>query len=389
MIYKYQESPGAFIGNLNSFLLTLIVSKLLRNDQQILRRTCKYFHDTIKRRRFKLEENMPLEVLKTLQLSNKYIYLRKIIITGNLENVKWLINDGHEITGLLLNYAAEYGHLHIMKYLYSINCPIKTGTLVHQYLNITYCATNTGNLKLLDWLRSKGINPNIYALAGIAKHGDMNKFLYVKSIIKPKYPLPSDVFSHAAMSGNFEMLKYLHGKCNFDQYLFSNIAYQGKFEIMQWLLENGYKVDNDKDTFNSAALFGDLNIMKWLLENGFKISERTFSNAARTGKLENMIWLKENNCKMNMWAIEEAAELVNETGDLTNLKWLIINKCHWHLKYIHRILKKKYYREFVSWLIDTNLIKEELDDVTDSEFSDRPSDSDTDSDSLIFDLFED
>src|ERR1700744_2574015 len=97
----------------------------------------------------------------------KKIRIENVTERGNLEILKYLINNGHVKDNGLMAYAALGGHLHILQWGVKNNCPINDTAC-------SYAAIN-GHLELLIWLRENGYpwTSNVCTYAARGNHFDI------------------------------------------------------------------------------------------------------------------------------------------------------------------------------------------------------------------------
>ncbi len=216
--------------------------------------------------------------------------------------------------------------------------------------NLPYCAASSGNLSFLQWI-----------------------------IQKTNFKLDQRLLQKATMSGNLEMMKWLHSQnCPQDDYVCSFAAKYGHLEILKWARENGYEwnewtyyyaiiKDNDhifywlceqgcpfdaagnlaglaaakRDRLDllkhikivlphvqfdnlvcqSAATLESLAILEWLEQNGAFMHSSSLSGAAEYGRLATLEWLcsKGHLCDKQTWLSASAG------GHLFLLEWALKN----------------------------------------------------------------
>lgn len=162
-----------------------------------------------------------LEILKHVYENSLILNSENIICTGT-NIVQYSHNNA-------VYYAAENGHLDIVKYLHEIGCPWNN----HTY----YCAVTGGNLEIIKYLHENDC------------------------------PWSESTCSNAVYHGHMEILKYLHDNgCPWDKNSCSFAAMKGHLNILQYLHENGCPWN--EDIVEYAICNGHLDIIQYLHENG-------------------------------------------------------------------------------------------------------------------------
>jgi hypothetical protein len=95
------------------------------------------------------EGNPPVETIETKKLEGKqaqYFFCNRAAYSGNLALLRWLREEKKfDWNQWTINAAAEYGHLHIVKYCMEQKCPTDTFTCAF--------AVRQGHLDILKYLR--------------------------------------------------------------------------------------------------------------------------------------------------------------------------------------------------------------------------------------------
>jgi len=177
--------------------------------------------------------------------------------TGNLENMKWLNENGVPFDKWVFYFSALQGTLDNMEWLLVKNCPFDENTFRG--------AAENGNIENLKFLLDVGCPWNATTFSAAARYGCLDNLKWLR---RNRCPWNTDTFKAAAEKGIL---------CN-----------------LQWLKDN--RCPWDTNTFTAAALQGSLENMKWLRSNGCPWNEETFEAAARSGNLRNMKWLKRSGC---------------------------------------------------------------------------------------------
>jgi len=196
-----------------------------------------------------------IDVLKWM-VQNNYL-INDIVIAnaakGNqIETLEWLVGRTNRRDSIVASYAAKKGHMNILKYLIKVGYPVGYAAACH--------AANNG-------------------------HQDMVMFLY------PNYPASTvtfNIWQGAIISGNIEILKFLHSK-GLD---FTNKFFQCKsLHILIWLFDN-YKIATGIDLAISIANDGNLECLQFLYSKGCPIFDPlVFRGAVYAKNLEMIEWL--------------------------------------------------------------------------------------------------
>jgi len=123
------------------------------------------------------------------------------VSNGHINIVKYLWENGCELTHWSCYFAAENNHVEVLKYLHEQGCR----------LGIDSCnvAAKNGGLEVLKYLYANGFTMNKSACA------------------------------NAAANGQLEVLKYLHENgCPWDDYACEYAAENNRFDVMKYLYEN-------------------------------------------------------------------------------------------------------------------------------------------------------
>ena len=165
---------------------------------------------------------------------------------AQVETLKWLKSKkGYKLNGFDLSNACKRGHLEVLKWLRSENCPWDAGACV--------CAAEGGQLEALKWLREEGCPWDGRACIG------------------------------AARGGHLETLKWLREEgCPWDKWTCSGAARRGHLNVLRWAIENGcpYEVNL---LWNKPAVKVVLRL---------ECSAREAENAKRLDKLPPEVWEK-------------------------------------------------------------------------------------------------
>lgn len=277
--------------------------------------------------------------------------LEEAILSGNLELVQYLHMIGFRSIKAC-DKAAAYGHLHILRFFYSLRSTEKDERFTpsisaHQeaalygYLHISQwlheikipwdetvstAAAEGGHLKSVQWLIDNGCpyDDGIVDSAAQGGHFGMLKWALMRG-----YPSSFDACFHVGIRGDLDMLIYLreHG-CPWNANMCAHAAKCGHFDILKYAISNGCPWDG-----NVCELTVDKpDIFKWAILNGCPIWKSTCRNIALDHNWDLIQWLA--NCGRNVpWrsrVIQNA--LLSKRLDI--VEWAINLKCTWKRSHV-------------------------------------------------------
>ncbi len=228
-------------------------------------------------------------------------------IGGHLDILIWGRLNGCDWNNDALMYAAQYGHLHIIKYI---------SKYIHKKdADICARAALNGHLNILIWAKEHGYRCN------------------------------ENVCRNASLGGHLEILIWaINNKCYLDEsIIYYAAAIENNLNIIKWLHENNYEWDYK--TCNGAAEKGHLELLKWLLKNGCGFVEDICVSAAASGNLDMLKWLKEIGCKLNQDVCVNAIIYRH----LHILEWAVENGCELNERILNNAIVRGY-NEITSWI---------------------------------------
>lgn len=192
---------------------------------------------------------------------------------GNLEVIKWLVENGFSCGKFAIERAARVGSLDAVKWLYQI---LENSPAVREEL-VTSQAASSGNLELLKWLLvEKKMKYNPVITHRVASSGNVEALKWILSFIChcDKHPstcrcLPYGSKLIEVALSNLKILKYCREelKCEWCPDAFGDAVKKGKLKILRWLVHHGCPV-NAKRTVQSMVPVRPLeHIMLWLVED--------------------------------------------------------------------------------------------------------------------------
>lgn len=215
----------------------------------------------------------------------------KFIKCGNIEMLKYIHEHGGKYTIDIFIAIIKYGQIDMLKYmhekwetvyssdLYNIAIKYKQIECLDYLYDNGYSyrygvqlffktASELGDLNIIIRLLKMGILCNNYDIKHAAEHGHFHIVKYFHENYPSNTNLTDEVFSMASISGNMELIKYLHNK------------------QCPW----------NKTTVENAVTYGHTKIVKYLVENGCPHSVLCPQIATTRGYLDILIYLKEKGC---------------------------------------------------------------------------------------------
>ena len=133
------------------------------------------------------------------------------------------------------------------------------------------------------------------------------------------------VYYRAALNGNLDMIKILlSSKQNYyikrqnAAQVMIGAAEAGRFEILEWMLDNNYHFNGCMTAY--AAKGNQFELFKWLINEGCKIDDKTCQYAMETENISMIKWLYEN--KPESCIYENPIHIAVSKGLFEIIKWL-------------------------------------------------------------------
>jgi ankyrin repeat protein len=192
-----------------------------------------WYHSTTFERFIK---NGDIEMLKYIHINGaeyEECMLRCITRRGQLDMLKYIHEEwGIELPSKLYTIAVENEHFDCFEYLYDHGCPY------NNYNKIYIVAMPLGDLDFIIHLRHMGFPYKDDDIKYAAQFGHLNIVKYFHEQYDNE--LTYDVFSAAAESGNMELVEYLHkNNCPWSKKTFDYACMHGHTKIVAYLYDNG------------------------------------------------------------------------------------------------------------------------------------------------------
>ena len=266
---------------------------------------------------------------------------------GHLNVIKFLLHKGLMPTEKVYLDAAEYGHLHILKYI-KITCP------THVFNSIIYShAAINGHIEIIEWLKS--LDPQCpwddQIMSVAAANGQIETLKWLRS---QGYPWDKFICIRAARSGQLKTIQWLisqNPQCPLDDFVYSEAVKYGHFEIIKWLRFHSPRCYLDCIVFEEAIKYGNLEMIKWLIsENCIEPrNPNKYEIAISEGNLEVLNFFDSKELRD---CIKSQSEKIIIKGHLHFLKWCKEKNIKLNLgkvSYNYAIYNKHY--EIIKWLL--------------------------------------
>ncbi|PNH02548.1 Ankyrin repeat domain-containing protein, partial [Tetrabaena socialis] len=251
------------------------------------------------------------------------------------ERLEWLQQRGYPLTSDLLREAAAHGNVDALEFLLAQGVELGEVDDDPPY-DAPHYAASGGHLAALKVLHAHGAPLDDGTVAAAAGGGHLPVVAWLVETLGAAEALAADVFANAAMSGNAELLAWLHEHgCPWDASVFTNAARWGSEEQLEWLAERGCPMESDAEPYRWAVENADLAMLRCLRRLGcpwgpagrtfgFAIeactSQRSgFAPRPRKQRLLVLTWLVDQGCPVYWGKAERKAE---KGGDSEVLAWL-------------------------------------------------------------------
>jgi hypothetical protein len=163
----------------------------------------------------------------------------------------------------------------------------------------TACAAGAGQLAILQWARTEGLEwHNALICGSAAESGDMNTLLYA---MEQGGELNEHTMSCAAQAGKLHICQYLHTQqCPWDSDAAGNAAFYGHADVLGWLLQHGCPVNTgaEEGLLFLAACGGHIQVLQLLLDGSLLTTPAQFTDmlgaAAMYSHVAAAQWLRQH-----------------------------------------------------------------------------------------------
>ena len=288
-------------------------------------------------------------------------------IGGHLRVLQFLRGMGHTWDDWTTYHASVQGHFEVLEWAVAGGCPMCD--------SILDLAALSGKIEIVDWLvKTKGLVVEERTVQMAAKGGHLP---LLKEFVNRGYQLNVSVSSAAAESGNLELVQWVHAQgCRNIEFAVSRAVGEGHLHVVQWLLQKGYSSLIEPDAVHQAGEHGYLEGLLWLLKNNYPLSsdpentvEESFlflADMAVEWDHPELLEYVSHKVQFN----ESIAENAAEHGHLETLKWLrsLNPPCPWSKDLYWRTLEKENHWEIIAWAFKNGC-------PVDTEFTDEVFDS--------------
>ena len=219
---------------------------------------------------------------------------------GHLEVLKYLIDNGCQISDKCINIALEYGHISILNFLkdivktnidcISITSAIKSNNIsivkwildnpnlkINKFIGVdlTYAIKNK-NYKLIEYIKQKNLPIENKYFDVYSTAGEMKDFEMIHFLLKNKFPKSNEAYIGPALKGYLDIIIFLYN-CQFpiNEKMMNSAAEGGHKHILDWGFENNLPYEND--LLIKAGKSGNLNLCKELYDKGFLLNNHIYN----------------------------------------------------------------------------------------------------------------
>lgn len=139
------------------------------------------------------------ETLTRMKADDRYVFYAAE--KGHLHVIKFLVSQGFFWNQWVCPFVANYGHLHVIQWILSDKCYTKD-----EYDCIVYGAASCGQLHVLKWLKENGYSIDDATCAHAAAESHINVLEFLK---ENDIPINAHAFDRAAKENQIESIKWL------------------------------------------------------------------------------------------------------------------------------------------------------------------------------------
>lgn len=194
--------------------------------------------------------------------------------------------------------AAKYGNLEAFKYSVLTNCSM---------LTMNYAATY-GHLNLVKWLwenREEGCAWKAFIGSINNCHFEVFKWLYDNVDIEIPEDYKTEFVDTAAKGGHLDLVKWLVSRGEeWSTWAMDYAGMNGHLETCKWLYSQGATCTHWAT--DSAAQYGHVETLQWLLSMDSPVSDWALEKSAYNGNFEIVKMLMDYGMKPTMWSFYDA-----------------------------------------------------------------------------------
>lgn len=288
---------------------------------------------------------------------------------GRLKTLKWLRKNGATFSSSVFTNGVRSGKLKVVKWLYKIGCNYSNNDIMtaakinsmemlewmyeHGFTcenNIVHCyAARNGNLHMIKWLCSKGIQLPANACVDAVANGHLTVATWMR---ENGCKWTTDDTYNAINNGDVRAIKWAHstgGLRFFDVCAYA--AVRGQCDIVLWAISAGFPVDSR--VYSEALINGNDDDMKKYYNAGVPFDATVMSAAAGLGRIPVIEWLESVGCPRDPNIYYIAA--CNERLDVIKYAW----ERRWPYRFRALCTNTRVNATIISWIND-NLPNEDM-----------------------------
>ena len=325
----------------------------------------------------KVAEKNNLEMLKWVREEKKCAWYNRTISIfvelGNLEAIKYCVENGCPIDSSACENAARNGHLELLKYLHEtggapLSKEVSKSAASRGHIDVLrylaerdcpmtettcYPAAINGHFECLKYIledlkvplhvfddespeQDRLWNAREDLLCDVAANGHLEVLRFLHE--EKNFPVGEGTCAYACGGGHLECVKYLHEDCNVEFDIdameqavgggpgnppHENLGSEKRYQVVRYLVEKTSRVDDMLCTFAATSDYipdgGGIPMLQFLRsEFNAPWSTRTTAWTAQIDDLKTLKYLVENGCPVDENAVMNAAE-----GKVECLKYLL------------------------------------------------------------------
>lgn len=205
---------------------------------------------------------------------------------GNLCVTKWFWEKKNIINECIFYNAASYGNIDIIIWGNETHTISQKNTLLCKY------AAEMGHIEILKYLHTNEWPWDVYTCASAARYGNISVLQW---LIDNGCPVGSPVYIEATKGGKLDILKWFVANGYNINRSIEDVAYEagygGYIEILEWLIES-FDFKNLRSVCLGAICSGKLSVLVWAKNKGQKFDENMYVSAIfwRNKDIINFLW---------------------------------------------------------------------------------------------------